>query len=91
MNVYEFDIWKQVKRDGEFSHTCTRMELIHALNEERATSKITLAGEKTWESGGGKFVVSGEFIYAVRKTLTVVKQMYYVYSDGRGPRPVRYL
>ena len=88
MNVYEIDVWKQVKRDGEFSHTCTRLELIHALNEERAKKKITLAQEKTWESGPSKFVVSSEFIYAVRKTGTVVKKMHYVYSDGRSPRRV---
>ena len=88
MNVYEFDIWKQVKRDGEFSHTVIRKELVHALNLERAKKKITLAKEDTFKSGQCEYVVSSEFIYHTEKTGTVTKQMYYVYSDGRSPRPV---
>ncbi len=87
MNVYEIEIWRQVKHNDKFSHTITRMELIHARNEERAKAKITLAQEKR-QSGIMEIVVSSEFIYAIRKTGTVTKQLYYEYSDGRTPSPV---
>jgi len=88
MNVYEIDIWRSVKHNGTFSHTVHRVELIHALNEERAKKKITLREGKTQEAGTLTIEVSSETIYAIRKTGTVLKQMYYVYSDGRSPRPV---
>lgn len=87
MNTYEFDIWYQVKHNGKFSHTVTRTQLVHALNEERARNKITLQKGKTWSNAGLEIVSSDEFIYSVRKTGTVRKQMFYVYSDGRSPRP----
>lgn len=88
MQVYEIDIWRQVKRNGEFSHTVQRMELVHALNEKRAKTKVTLVEGRTWDNGGQHLEVSGEFIYAIRKTGTVTKQLYYEYSDGRSPRRV---
>ena len=90
MNVYELDIWRTVKHNGSYSHTATRVELIHALNEERAKKKITLAKGKTQEVGTLTLEVSSETIYTIRKTGTVTKQMYYVYSDGRNPRPVKW-
>ncbi len=89
MNVYEINIWRSVYHGGKFSHTGTRMELIHALNEERAKSRITLAKEKTWESGTLLIRASSETFYSVRKTGTVTKQLYYEYSDGRSPRRVK--
>ena len=90
MNVYEIDIWRSVKHNSKFSHTVSRVELIHALNEERAKKKITLAEGKTQEVGTLTLEVSDEIIYTIKKTGTVTKQMYYVYSDGRNPRPVNY-
>ena len=89
MNVYEFDIWCGVKRNGEYSHTSTRRQLVHALNEARAKKKIVLAEAKTWGAGEQKIDVSNEYVYAVRRTGTVTKQMYYVYSDGRSARSVK--
>ncbi len=89
MNVYEVDIWYQVRHNDKFSHTVTRTKLIHALNEERAKKKITLKPSVTRETGTLKIEASPEFIYSIRKTGTVTKQMYYEYSDGRNPRPVR--
>ncbi len=88
MNVYEIDIWRSVKHNGEFSHTVQRKEIIHALNEERAKKRITLAESKTWDSDGLKTEVSSEFIYRIAKTGTVRKKLYYEYSDGRSPRAV---
>ena len=89
MNVYELAIWRSVKHDGVFSHNGTRLEVIHALNEERARKKITLAPEKKYGTGGQHTIeVSGEFVYSVRRTGTVRKQVFYVYSDGRSPRPI---
>ena len=90
MNTYEIDIWRSVYHDGKYSHTATRVELIHALNENRAKAKITLAPEKTYNSGPSHTVMaSKEVIYSIRKTGTVTIQPYYVYSDGRSPRPVK--
>ena len=88
MNVYGIDIWRSVKHNGKFSHTVTRFELVHALNEERAKKKITLAKGCTWGKEPTVVETSDEFIYAIRKSGVVTKQMYYVYSDGRTPRPV---
>ena len=88
MNVYEIDIWRDVYHDGSFSHTAISYELIHALNEERAKRKITLNKEKTYTAGGNHEIkASDEVIYSIRKTGTVTIQPYYVYSDGRQPRP----
>ncbi len=89
MNVYEIDIWCGVKHSGVFLHNAIRFELVHALNEERARKRIKLAEVKTMGSEPHLIEVSAEFIYSVRKTGTVTKQMYYVYSDGRSPRPVK--
>ena len=86
MNVYEIDIWCQVRHNDKFSHTVTRTELIHALSEERAKKKITLKPSVTREIGTLKIEASTEFIYAIRKAGTVTKQMYYEYSDGRSSR-----
>lgn len=91
MNVYEIDIWRSVYHNGKYSHTATRVELIHALNEERAKKKIALEPEKVYASEhthGLSVKVSAEFIYRIKKTGTVVIKPYYVYSDGRYPRPV---
>ena len=88
MNVYEADIWRSVYHNDKFSHTATRWQLIHALNEERAKRKITLAEEKMWESGALQIKVLSETIYSLRKSGTVTKQPFYVYSNGRTPRPV---
>jgi hypothetical protein len=85
MNVYEASIWCDVHHGSEFSHNSQRVQLIHALNEERAKKKITLAPKKTC---GTDTIISTEFIYSIRKTGTVVIKPYYVYSDGRSPRPV---
>lgn len=89
MNVYEIDIRCILKHNSKFVHTPRRVELIHALNEERAKKKITLAKGKIQEVGTLILEVSSETIYAIRKTGTVTKQMCYVYSDGRNPRPIR--
>jgi len=89
MNTYEMDIWSTVKHNGEFSHTATRVQFVHALNEERARKKVKLAGERTINSGAIPITASSETIYAIRKTGTVLKKLMYVYSDGRSPRPVR--
>lgn len=89
MNVYEFDIWYQVNHNGKFSHTVTRMQLVHALNEERAKKHVTLREGGTRETGSLTIDFTAEVIYATRKTGTVTKQMFYVYSDGRTPRPLR--
>ena len=90
MNVYEITIWRSCKHDGVFSHNASRLELVHALNEERARKKITLSTARKYEADGQYTIeTSGEFIYSVRKTGTVKKQIFYVYSDGRNPRPVK--
>ncbi|KKN74766.1 hypothetical protein LCGC14_0388080 [marine sediment metagenome] len=88
MNVFEVDIWRSVYHGNEFSHTTIRYELVHALNEERAKRKITLAEERTYNSGSIGIRVTNEFIYRIKKTGTVTKQMFYVYSNGMSPRPV---
>jgi len=89
MNVYEFDIWRSVKHNGEFSHNVPRTQLVHALNEAKARERIILAQGKAWANGLTTIETSSEFIYSTRKTGTVTKQMFYVYSDGRTPRPVK--
>jgi hypothetical protein len=89
MNTYEFDIWKQVKHNDKFSHTYQRVELVHALNEERAKAKLSLKPAESHEMNGHKTEVGAEFIYSSRRTGTVTIQPYYVYSDGRSPRPVK--
>lgn len=88
MNVYEIEIWRGVRRSGEFSHNARRSELVHALNEERARKKITLAEGKVMGQEPNLVEMSAETIYSVTKTGTVTKQMFYVYSDGRNPRQV---
>ncbi len=88
MNVYEFDIWCSVRHSGKFSHTAMRFQTVHALNEERAKRKVTLAQSKTMGTEPHLIEAAAEFIYSVRKTGTVKKQLFYVYSDGRTPRPV---
>jgi len=87
MNVYEVDIWRSVRHNGNFSHNAIRYALVHALNEERAKKKIKLDKARTW---GDKIQIeaSDEFIYGIRKTGTVKIKPYYEYSDGRRPRPV---
>ena len=89
MNVYEIVIWCTVKHNSVFSHTVSRVEVIHALNEERAKKKLTFKEGSTQEAGTLTIEVSSETIYAIRKAGTVTKQMYYVYSDGREPKPVK--
>lgn len=88
MNVYEIEIWCSVRHNGTFSHTAMRVELIHALSEERAKKKITLEEGTTQKVGSLTLEASSETIYAIRKTGTVTKQLFYAYSDGRPPRPV---
>ena len=88
MNVYDIDIWRSVYHNDEFSHTAIRYQLVHALNEERARRKVILAEGKTLGPLGWGLRVSDEVIYSIRKAGTVTKQMYYVYSDGRTPRPI---
>lgn len=85
MNAFELDIWKQVKHNGKFSHTVTRMRLIHARNEREARGKVKLAEGETSLTGTLEIEVSAEFIYSCRKIGTVRKQLYYKYSDGRRP------
>lgn len=87
MNVYEADIWCAIYHGDEFSHNVRRQQLIHALNEERAHKKIILAPAQITSA----YRTGAEFIYRLTKTGTVRKELYYVYSDGRSPRPVRQL
>jgi hypothetical protein len=91
MHVYEADIWTSVYHNEVFSHTNKRVQLIHALNEERARKQITLAPESIWTAPDGKLTIRSraEYIYHLKKTGTVTKQLFYVYSDGRQPRPVK--
>ena len=89
MNVYEVDIWRSVYHNDKFSHTATRFQLIHALNEERAKRKITLAEEKVYTSGSLLIRATSEVIYHIQKAGSVTKQLFYVYSNGRTPRPVK--
>ena len=89
MNVYEIDIWRSVYHGEKFTHNAQRQELIHALNEDRAKKKIELADERVWQSGTLVIRAAQEVIYSIRKTGTVTKQLYYVYSDGRTPRPCK--
>lgn len=85
MNAFEIDIWSQVKHNGKFSHTITRVELIHARNEREAKGKVKLIEGETYVTGELEIEASAEFIYSCRKTGTVRKQLYYEYSDGRSP------
>jgi len=89
MNVYDVDIWRGVYHNEKFSHTAIRYQLVHALNEERARKRITLEREKTWKNGSLEIRASDEVISSIRKAGTVTKQLYYEYSDGRTPRPVK--
>jgi len=89
MNVYEISIWRSVYRNGTFSHTVQRMELVHALNKGKAKERITLAKAHVSGANPPYDEVSDEFIYSIRKTGTVTKQLYYEYSDGRPPRRVK--
>jgi len=89
MNVYDVDIWRGVYHNEKFSHNATRYQLVHALNEERARKRITLEREKTWKNGSLEIRASDEVISSIRKAGTVTKQLYYEYSDGRTPRPVK--
>ncbi len=92
MNTYEADIWRSVYHNDKFSHTNQRVQLIHALSEERAKRKIILAEEKTQCTGGNTPITvkgSHEYLYRITKTGTVTKQLFYVYSDGRTPSPVK--
>ena len=88
MNVYEVDIWRSVNHNGKFSHTVQRFEVIHALNEELAKKKITLDKAKSYGKEPLIVDVTSEYIYRIKKAGTVTKQMFYVYSSGRNPRPV---
>ena len=90
MNVYEIDIWKSVKHNGVFSHNILRKVVIHSVNEEKARSKalLMLASSSTNKLPDLLIEVSPENIYGIQKTGTVIKRMYYEYSDGRAPRPV---
>lgn len=88
MNVYEFDIWRLVKRSGKFSHNAMRLQVVHARNEERARKKVTLEPSKALGTEPHLVEISAEFIYSVKKTGIVERQLFYVYSDGRAPRPV---
>ncbi len=89
MNVYEVYIWRSVKRSGEFSHNAERVALVHARNEAEAKGKVELEPPKVYGESLGFVEISGEFIYSVTKTGTVTKQLMYVYSDGRSPRPTK--
>ncbi len=88
MNVFEFDIWKQVLHNGKFTHTIPRMQLVHAMSKESAREKLSLAKGSTQMVGNTEIKVSNEFVYGVRRTGTVTRQMYYEYSDGRQPIPI---
>lgn len=85
MNAFEIDIWRQVKHNGKFSHTVTRVELIHARSEQEAKGKVKLTEGKTYINSNPEIEVSAEFIYSCRKIGTVRKQLYYEYSNGRRP------
>ena len=87
MNAYEISIWRGVKHNGEFSHNIQRTELIHARNEIEARHKVTLAQGYLQNITSLQIEVSGEFIYSCRKIGTVKIEKFYVYSDGRTPRP----
>jgi len=89
MNVYEIRIWRTIKHGGEFSHTATRLEIVHALNEERALKKITLASARHWYEEFRLVEASEEYVYSINRTGTVTIQPFYVYSDGRTPQPVK--
>ena len=89
MNVYEFMIWTAVRHNGNFSHNIERIERIHAMNEERARGKIILKETTQQMVGTLKLEASREYIYSTRRIGTVVKRMYYEYSDSCGllPKP----
>ena len=89
MNVYEIDIWHAVyhgDKGDKFITNNKRQVVVHALNEERAKKKITLAPaiDKL-----PHYRTSEEFIYRIKSTGTVTIKPYYEYSDGRSPKPVK--
>ena len=88
MNAYGIEIWKSVKHNDKFSHNINRFEIIHARNETEAKNKVTLAQGYIQNLPALQIEVSGESIYACRKIGTVKIEKFYVYSDGRTPRPV---
>ena len=89
MNIYEADIWRSVYHNDKFSHTVQRKQLIHAMNKQQAEKKITLEPEKLRGEEPLIIKASPETIYRLEQTGTVTIQPYYVYSDGRSPRPVK--
>ena len=89
MNAYGVEIWKGVRHNDKFSHNINRFEIIHARNEVEAKNKITLAQGYIQNIPALQIEVSGEFIYSIKKMGTVKIEKFYVYSDGRTPRPVR--
>ena len=89
MNVYEITLFQGVYHGekGDIFITNNQRELvIHALNEERAKKKITL---KSGEDKSPHYRTTPEVIYSIKRTGTVTIQPYYVYSDGRSPRPIK--
>ena len=85
MNAYEVDVWRGVQHNGKFSHNDSRVELIHARNEEEARKKITLReGHVDGLTSGLNINVSSESIYSVRKIGTVKIGRFYVYTDSEG-------
>jgi len=89
MNVYEIDIWRAVyhgEKGDKFITNNQRQVVVHALNEERAKRKITLAPA---EDKSPRYRTEAEFIYRIKRTGTVTIKPYYEYSDGRSPRPVK--
>lgn len=88
MNVYKADIWCSMYHSNVFSHTSVRTQLIHALNKDRAKKKIKLAAERIMGKEPNIVKASAETIYDLRKVGTVTIKPYYVYSNGRDPRPV---
>lgn len=89
MNYYEADIWCSVYHSGQFSHTATRLQLVHAMNEEQAKKKIKLNPERIMGKPPYEVKASAEAIYRLEKGGTVTIQPYYVYSGSRSPRPVK--
>ncbi len=88
MNAYEIRIWKSVKHNDKFSHYLERKQLIHARNETQAKNKIALEKGNAHNLDNLIITVSEEYIYSTTKIGTVVIRPFYVYSDGRTPRPV---
>jgi len=89
MNAYGIDIWRSVKHNDKFSHNVNRFEIIHARNEAEAKNKVTLAQGYIQNLPALQIEVSNETIYSIKKIGTVKIEKFYVYSDGRTPRPVR--